>query len=585
MNWLLIPIILALVLSGAACSATPAVSNLAADYHDGQVYLTWNETPGLQGTLVVRISDQPITGANVRQASVVAQGLNPGSAYDWWLNPETYGNPVAVDPATGQKPPFPHEGFMIKPGGAKLNVDSGLHVHTVAADEAGARYYAVTTKDAAGVENVEIAAGQNSLTRAVTQQAAAVQPIWQGTGTPDFAAGKGLPLHLVLHAKTGRGGMQYLAFGDKFLGWREGLSFKFGVEVKGGAVVVSPTDRTWIGRMFPEGKDGCQKLTPAIHSFWYGYNSNINEPAKMAAGVATNYTERRLLWILDWVRRTYQTDPNRSYCTGSSMGGCGTISFGLRHPEIFAACTAQVPIVAYDKGKGGDSAMRVVAECGSMDTLTSDGVPVKERLDGTLFVKHHKGDLPFLVIENGRKDMSIPWWKCPDFYRALRDQRQAFVAAWNDGDHATASNLAPDDVKQMVNLSSLHSYALNKSYLAFSNCSSDSNPGNGDATDGDIVGFMNHGLSFGEPLDEAGKYEALAKWTLEPEKLPVTVEVTPRRLQAFKLKPGDKVTAMNLDEAGKEVQRETLVADEAGLVTFKGFKVTGAGGNRIVLVR
>lgn len=584
MNWLCVVMLIALLATGTALQAAPAISHLAAEYHDGQVFLTWNETPGLQGTLVVRISDQPITGANIGQATVVAQGLNPGSAYDWWLNPETYGNPVAVDPATGQKPPYPHEGFIIKPG-EKLNVDSGLHVHTVAADEAGARYYAVTTKDAAGVENLEVVAGQNSLAQPVNQQAAVVEPVWQGTGTPDVAAGKGLPLHLVLHAKTGRGGMQYLAFGDKSLGWREGLPFKFGVEVKGGAVIVSPTDRTWIGRMFPEGKDGCQKLTPAIHSFWYGYNSNINDPAKMADGVATNYTERRLLWIIDWVKRTYQTDPNRSYCTGSSMGGCGTISFGFRHPEIFAACTAQVPIVAYDKGKGGDSTMRVSAECGSMDTLTSDGVPVKERLDGTLFVKNYKGDLPFLVIENGRKDMSIPWWKCPDFYRALRDQRQGFVAAWNDGDHATVSNLSRADVKQLVNLSNLHSYALNKSYLAFSNCSQDSNPGNGEATDGDIVGFMNRGLSFAEPVDEAGKYEVLIKWTLEPEKLPVTVDVTPRRLQAFKLKPGDRVTAVNLDEAGKEVQRETLTVDEAGLVTFKGFRVTGVGGNRMVLER
>ena len=563
--------------------AAPAVTNLAADYHDGQVFLAWKETPGLQGTLVVRSSAQPITAANVGQATVVAQGLNPGSAYDWWLNPETYGNPVAVDLATGQKPPFPHEGFLIKPGGPKLSVDSGLHVHTVAADEAGARYYAVTTKDAAGVENLEIAAGQNSLAQPVNQQVAAVQPVWQGTGAPDVAAGKGLPLHLILHAKTGRMMTNYLAFGDRSLGWREGLPFKFGVEVKGGAVVVTPIDRTWIGRMFPEGKDSCQKLTPAIHTFWFGYNSNINDPAKMAEGVATNYSERRLLWIINWVKQTYQTDPNRSYCTGSSMGGCGTISFGLRHPEIFAACSAQVPIVAYDRGKGRDSTVRITAECGPMDAITSDGLPLKERLDGTLFVTNHRGDLPFLVIVNGRKDMSIPWWKCPDFYRALRDQRQGFVAAWDDGDHATAFNLAYDDVKQLSNLSNLHRYALNQSYLAFSNSSQDSNPGNGDDADGDIVGAMNRGLDFGEPVDEAGKYEVVVKWTGAAEKLPVTVDVTPRRLQTFKLRPGDQVTAVNMDAAGKTVQRQTLVADAQGLVTFKGFEVTAAGGNRLVL--
>jgi len=573
-------LIITLTVCGLCCAA-PVATNLQASCRQGQVFLTGDEPPGLQGELVVRMSKAPITAANLAQATVVAEGINPGSAYDWWLNPETYGNPVQPDKTTGQKPPIPHEGFIIAPGAPRLNPDSGLHVHTVGPDESGPYYYAVTSTD-----NIEIVPGGNSLAQPVTQQAEPVEPIWQDAGAPDFAAGKGLPVHLTLHAKTGRGGMSFLAFGDKSLGWRESLPFKFGVRITANAVEVSPTDRTWIGRMFPEGLDNCQKLTPAIHSFWYGYNSNIHTPAKLSEGVCTNYTERRILWILDWVRRTYQTDPNRVYAYGSSMGGCGDIDVVLRHPEVFAAIRAHVPIVAYDKGAGGDSEMRVVAETGGMDMMTNEGMSVRDRLDGTKYVREHPGDLPFLVITNGRQDMSIPWWKNPDCYRAMRDGRHGMIAAWDEGQHGTCGKDMPADIKAWDNLNSFHRlFTLNLSYLALTNLSVDNNPGNGDAKDGDPVGFMGRGLTWDVPLDQASRYEVLIKWTLEAEKLPVTVDVMPRRLQAFKLKAGDKITATNIAADGTEVQRQMLTVDEQGLVLFRGFQVTTAAGNRLVLTR
>ncbi|MEN6641554.1 MAG: prolyl oligopeptidase family serine peptidase [Armatimonadia bacterium] len=580
MHWYM-TIVLSLALATAALAA-PAVTDLQAQYRNGQVFLTWNETPGLEGTLVVRMSLEPITAANVAQAAVVAEGLNPRSADDWWLNPETYGNPLEK----GKVRP-PREGFLIAAGGQKLNPDSGLHVHTVGTDEVGSYYYAVTTRDAAGVDDLDVTPGTNALAQPVAQKVEAVEPIWQKTEAPlDPATTKGMPMHLILHAKTGIGGMEFLAFGDKSLGWREGLPFKFGVRISGDAVIVTPTDRTWIGRMFPEGRDGCQKLTPAIHSFWYGYNSNINKPEKMAEGVATNYTERRVLWIMDWVQKTFQTDPNRIYASGSSMGGCGMMAVAFRHPERFAAIYAHVPIVAYDKGVGGDSLMRIVAECGDVDKPCSEGMTVRERLDATKFAREHKGDLPFLLIANGRKDMSIPWWKNPDFYRAMRDNRHGFVAAWNEGDHGGCGGALPEDIKRMTNLRSFYNIALNKSYLAFSNSSLDDDPGNGDAANGTPVGYMNRGLWWEEPVDEAGRYEVVVKWTLEAEKLPVTVDVTPRRLQAFRLKPGETVTARNIAVGtGAEVQKETLKVDEDGLLTFKGFKVTAPEGNRLVLSR
>lgn len=577
------------LLAGCVASApgAPVAGNLQAECRRGQVFLTWDESPEWQGALTVVSSPRPIASENVRQATVVAGHISPGSAYDWWLNPESFGRPLARDPETGEMPAILREGFRAMAGGRRLRPEFGLFVHTVAPDEVGAWYYAVVSCDAEGVDDWAIVPGVNALARPVEQNAEPTAPIWQGEGpAPDPGAGRGKPLHLVLHAKTGRGGMEFLAFGDGTLGWREGLPFKFGVAVTDDAVVVRPTDRTWIGRMFPEGTDLCQRLTPAIHSFWYGYNDAIYDPEEMSEGTVVNYTERRLLWILDWVKRTYQTDPDRTYAFGSSLGGCGGIAACLRHPEVFAGIRAHVPIVAFDSGPGGNSEFRVEMECGGMDRMTDEGMTVKERLDAIRFVREHAGDLPFLVVSNGRQDTSIPWWKNPPFWRALQDGRHGFIAAWNDESHADCGAHLPPDIKAWNNLKAFHHIALNKSYPAFSKSSRDENPGSGDARDGDLAGYINRGLTWDEPVDESGRYEVVVRSLQDVGGLPVTVDVTPRRLQAFRLTAGQQLRARNVEaDTGRVVQELRLTVDDRALATFEGFELTSPAGNRLVLER
>jgi predicted esterase len=57
------------------------------------------------------------------------------------------------------------------------------------------------------------------------------------------------------------------------------------------------------------------------------------EPASMYVGAA----ERDVMDVLDEVRRSSKVDADRIYLTGHSMGGYGTWSVAMNHPEIFAA--------------------------------------------------------------------------------------------------------------------------------------------------------------------------------------------------------------------------------------------------------
>lgn len=56
-------------------------------------------------------------------------------------------------------------------------------------------------------------------------------------------------------------------------------------------------------------------------------------PASMYAGTA----EQDVMDVIAEVRRAYKVDPDRIYMTGHSMGGYGTWSLAMNHPEVFAA--------------------------------------------------------------------------------------------------------------------------------------------------------------------------------------------------------------------------------------------------------
>jgi len=78
------------------------------------------------------------------------------------------------------------------------------------------------------------------------------------------------------------------------------------------------------------------------------------------------WSDDLLLGLLEEVMKQHQVDPTRVYLTGLSMGGYGTWSLGLTHPEKFAAI---VPIC------GGGELIKVLLASGEKgQALTSLGV-------------------------------------------------------------------------------------------------------------------------------------------------------------------------------------------------------------------
>lgn len=561
--------VLLLLTLGLRAGAAP-VEEVQAAARDGQVFLTWREPETPAGTTFnVYVSASPI--AQVAQARRIAHHIERHSARDWWEDPASF----KKDAPAGQP-----VGFRLEAKGTRLDPQRGLFVHTVPKDAPEKLYFAVTMTDAAGQEDSVIVAGVNTLARGVAVAGGEVQAIWQRDGPPPArGAGEGHGLSLSLHGKSGVvPEMEYLAFGDETMGWREGLPFKFSVRVEGDQVVVRPTDRVWINRPQEEASDGGSS---AIWTFWYGYNSHIYDRRLMPTGVPTNYTERRNLWILKWVREHYQADPNRLSCSGGSMGGCGTLSLGWRHPELFAACHAHVPIVSYTY-LGSKSASRLEPACWTgpipPELKTNEGVPLLERMDGVKFVTECREDLPFLYLINGRQDGSIPWQNNPTFYRALGAARQGFAAYWDNGTHSTCGKDAPADVKAWAQRS--RRFRLDESFPAFTQTSTDRNPGQGAPEEGDIVGWINRGMDWKEIVDAADQYAVTLLAEYPGLEYPVQTTVTLRRVQHFQTKPAEKLRVTIGDAAPI-----ATMADAAGRILIPHVSIPSAAGVRVTIRR
>lgn len=557
---------LCLTVTIVAVPLQAGVEGLKGECRNGQVFLQWCEA-GLpsNSTRNVYTSDQPISPENMGKARKIGFAIEPHSARDWTQNPASFENGEPAAPV----------GFRIRNGGERLDPNMGLFVHTVTPEDAGTGYYAVTVADSGGTgvlgEAATLVPGQNTLAQPVSQRLAALEPIWNGAGTP-LPVPPGLPLILNLHSRLGGKRLNYydyMLFGDAAQGWREGLPHVFKVVVDQDAVTISPSDRVWT----PKGR--------AFHSFWYGYHSRIYDPAAMKeGGVVVNYGERRLLWLVDWAQRELKTDPDRVYLTGTSMGGCGSVSMALHHPDRIAAIYASVPILSYTPPATGytlGTDWRITNLCGSLAgrAPTSDGMTVLDRMNGIAAVSR-AGDLPFMYIVNGRQDGSIPWYNNPPFYRAMNLARQGLAAYWDNGGHGDAGSGAPADVKAWREAKSLLRFTRKQSFPAFSNVSVNRNPGNGQKEDGDIVGWINRGMDWENVVDEPGRY-AISIAARYPElAYPVSVDMTPRRVQRFAPKAGASfVVSVSGKVAGKGV------VDDKGGVTVKGILIPDAQWVRV----
>jgi len=204
---------------------------------------------------------------------------------------------------------------------------------------------------------------------------------------------------------------------------------------------------------------------------------------------------------------------------------------------------------------------------------------------------HVPQETAYLLISHGKRDGSVVFEPVPDFLDALQASRRPFAAQWNMRGHSWSGYGTPNNSWGAFKI------AVDETVPAFANASNNDDPRK------DNSGVINGKLEWSAPgndFDEKSKADDLvdtpAMWAANIRIVAryakdggsATVDVTPRRCQAFKPEPGKTCAWENISFADpakpEKVDSGALTADKHGLVTVKAFKVGAAGlGNRLVI--
>jgi hypothetical protein len=197
-----------------------------------------------------------------------------------------------------------------------------------------------------------------------------------------------------------------------------------------------------------------------------------------------------------------------------------------------------------------------------------------DRMNSVRFASDHADDLPFFGWCCGRNDGFATWKEQVAMVRALTRNHHGFAFAWNNGDHSSGSK----PMSQIVQDYPAQKFARNRSYPAFGNSSLDQDPGAGDPKEGDLEGGINLGFDWKDVVDEDRAWEATI--SNSRAKGEMTVDVTPRRCQKFRPKPGDALKwTVSLGGSG------SVTADAAGLVTIEKVRLASTEPTTIRITR
>lgn len=546
--------LLALTFIGPSSGAELEVTGIRVLHRHGQTFVTWKDVAegeaGAKYRYSLYRSNQPITADNLAQAELCYHGVLNNSA-------RLFGTAFNMKDRLDATKPTATLHEEARP----LPMWSGLVVHMVRRN--GSAYYAVVATDDQHLARTQVVPGRSATLQPTEEKIAPIQPIKlydsqaRGIYSPQtwITGQRGLPLQVELHGSQGQGGGAgdygdyYLYFGTREMGWRDGLPGVFSVQER----------RSKLGNhLLLFSRDAIEHPSGlrALETYWFGYHC-VPAGADHREPRAYPYTETRMLWIIDWVRQRYHADPERITAGGGSMGAWGSTTFAFRQAELFAAVypnrprTRQKALPSFSTGNK------------AQDAKMPDGrSPYLDRMDMVKFASEHPGDLPFYAWCCGRRDGFASWQEQIDMVKALSAARHGFAFAWNNGDHSSGAQ----PMEKVRKYYPAEKFARNRSYPAFRNSSIDQQLGNGDPSDGDLEGGINLGFLWKDVKDEAGTWSV--RLANDLAKADMTVDVTPRRCQKFKIPAKAEVRwRTSTGESG------TLAADVDGRVTIPRLKL------------
>jgi len=541
----------------ALCASTARaqeVRNLKLLHRSGQTFLTWSESPQDGTSYRVYRSRTKLSS----EAALAAADLL-GEVGDL-----TSRNQVRTL-ATGNE-----HGWVILEGQPELTDAQGLFVYTVEEPSVRAFYAVTSVRD--GVEDRTLRSGFNFNGTGVLETAAPPEPVLQLSD----ASGE-LWAHWVSDRDT--------PFQKALSPWpSQGFNFRFEPGSAPGqhglAVVLHAAGQTygqgWPHRFEVQGDVDLLDLSDTHpytnFSFWFGAHERM-PGTPLPTSRLWNYTQQRVLWTLDWMsaRLGPDLDPERVYAVGASLGAIGTMLLAGETPERFAAilCRNGLYDLEATDYRNRDIFQRLYGRF-ELGLKTDGGLTVLERFHARFMASRDRAqEWPVIRTINGRNDETVGWQSAIDLFSGLAGSYRPAVHYFDERTHTPQGYWVALE-RQL--LARTFATRRDRPSLRFLRCSLDDDPGNGERTDGDLVGAINACVEY-DPTTSAATvggvdFDVYLRASGALDDAPEATgwaALTPRRTAPFTLVAGDRVR-YTLREAGRVVDQHVLIADANGLV-------------------
>jgi pimeloyl-ACP methyl ester carboxylesterase len=593
MFWVCLQVLVFFLVAAQSPLRAEQASQLKAWHRAGQTFLTWRE--GIIAVLKDNISVQELQNIQTRieQATRVrfriyrsnqpirsVRGLKPIAEVpplSGW-NMDYYG--------IAPKPEYNALRYVVEEGKEPVAPGTGIYVHNPR--ETGKAYYAVTVlvndKEDTALDTA------NALPTPVDENVGAGLPVLQRVVKPvSFQYIENPTLHYYVRweapPNSSVAGKPYdyvvaipptsakpASVGLHLHAWGGSLNHDYGWWFNGekGAILVASNQLPY--------------------DWWTGYHEGLgtSQPLKTGddwvKGIVRPYSQRRMLSFLDWVATRWEVDLRRTFVAGNSMGGSGALMFALRYPERIAWAISWVGIHIPSMSPTFKSSYELVYGKPEWGVKFEDGTPVWDYFNDAWYLRRYpEQDLGFVTFSNGKNDAGIGWPQAVEYYRALQETRQPHMFVWGQEGHNQRASMPRDGGERVMPID----IRTNQSLPAFTNCSLDNNPGTGDPGNGDAAGQIN-GYLYWETdtiIDRPERWEITAGLIEGAPRDSATVDITPRRRQQFRARPGDHLTWTNTSlHSNKAIQSGQVVADQWGLITLEKVLV-GKSKNRISITK
>ncbi len=325
------------------------------------------------------------------------------------------------------------------------------------------------------------------------------------------------------------------------------------------------------------------------YDWWTAFHENWRtirpwrEVEGNGGGRLRNYNQQRIWsFVTDFVAQRWNVNMNRVIVSGESMGGSGASMWGMRAGDKFAYIASwvgvHIPALTPTYLLSFEDAYGQI----EWDCLYSNGMSVWDYWDNDQWLRSNVAvDTPFIAFANGKNDGGIGWRQAWMMARALQETRRPHLFKWGQNGHQERAALPGTLSDRHIHID----IDLNATLPAFTYCSLDNDPGDGNPKVGESSGYLNAYMLWQpeDSVDTAARWEMTCLLINAAPQATCTVDVTPRRCQAFAPRPTMLCRWVNTDAAtGTVIESGTVEVDAYGLVTVPQTTVT-KGKNRLAI--